>query len=90
MLTKIIIIFLNKYPTKNCKTIHFTYINQALLYSMLQDVRKEPKELHHIIAIYSFLSNISESIHEKSSPYFFDDSNWFIWLVCIPQCLIKP
>ena len=59
ILTKILIVFFNKYPTKNCKATHFTYINQALLFSVLQDVRKAAKS--QIIAIYSLIPrNISE------------------------------
>ena len=41
---KIIIIFLNKYPTKKWRTINFTQINKTLLYSVLQHVREEARE----------------------------------------------
>ena len=40
MLTEIIIIFSNKYPTSICRTINFTHIKKTLFYLMLHHVEK--------------------------------------------------
>ena len=36
MLITINIIFLNKYPAKNCGAVHFTHRNQTVTYEILE------------------------------------------------------
>ena len=54
MLTKVTIIFLNKYSTKSCRTINFMHIKKTFLYSILQHVRKVARNKFMGIFITTF------------------------------------
>ena len=58
ILMKIIIIFLNNCPQKNCRRITFSHINKTLLYSMMQDVRKVARKISDNCNLLSFIKYI--------------------------------